>query len=121
MVWIEEVYQLSEKQSLLISGFACFNYLEGGNNNFVLYFSNTLSVQRSKYERDVEIFPSKIKDMFDINTKDLEYETLEFEITEPCDLVISGLGFIAIKNAPAKVSVTVVKGCGVMLREPIIG
>lgn len=116
-----KVYQLSDKQSLLISGFACFNYLEGGNNNFVLYFSNTLPIQRSKYERAVEIFPSKVKDMFDINTKELEYETLEFEVNKPSDVVISGLGFIAIKNAPAKVSVTVVKGCGVMLREPIIG
>ena len=55
------------------------------------------------------------------STPDLEFETFEFNIEKPCDVVISGLGFIAVKNAPAKVSVTVIKGCGVMVRDAIIG
>lgn len=115
-----KVYQLNEAQSLLISGFACFNYLKGEKNNFVTYFSNTLPIQRSKYERALEIFPKNVLEMFKINTLGLEYETIELEITKPSDIVISGLGFIAVKNAPATVSVTVVKGCGVIVREPII-
>ena len=115
------VYQLNEGQSLLIGGFACFNYLEGDKNSFITYFANTLSITRSKYDRAMEIFPAKVYDMFKINTPNLEYETLRFEIDKPSDIVISGLGFIAVKNAPAKVSVTVVKGCGVIVREPIIG
>ena len=116
-----KVYQLEDKQSLLISGFACLNYLEGEKNNFVTYFSNTLPIQRSKYERALEIFPKKIYEMFDVQTKNLEYETIELTITKPSDVVISGLGFIAVKEAPARVSVTVVKGCGVIVRDPIIG
>ena len=115
-----KVYQLNESQSLLISGFACFNYIKGEKNNFVTYFSNTLPIQRSKYERALEIFPKNVYEMFKINTVGLEYETIELEITKPSDVVISGLGFIAVKNAPATVSVTVVKGCGVIVREPII-
>ena len=115
------VYQLNEGQSLLIGGFACFNYLKGEKNNFVTYFANTLTVQRSKYERALEIFPSKIYQMFKINTLDLEFETINLEIDKPCDIVISGLGFIAVKNAPASVSVSVIKGCGVIVRDPIIG
>ena len=115
------VYQLNEGQSLLLGGFACLNYLEGNKNNFITYFANTLAVQRSKYERAVEIFPSKIYEMFKINTKDLEFETIEINLSEPKDIVISGLGFIAVKEAPAKVSVTVIKGCGVIVRDPIIG
>ena len=46
---------------------------------------------------------------------------MEINLTEPKDIVISGLGFIAVKEAPAKVSVTVIKGCGVIVRDPIIG
>ena len=115
------VYQLNEGQSLLIGGFACFNYLKGEKNNFVTYFANTLSIQRSKYERALEIFPSKIYQMFKINTSNLEFETINLEIDKPCDIVISGLGFIAVKNAPASVSVSVIKGCGVIVRDPIIG
>lgn len=115
------VYQLNQLQSLIIGGFACFNYLEGDKNNFVTYFANTLEIKRSKYERAQEIFPSKIYDMFKLNSKDLEFETLEFNLDKPSDVVISGLGFIAVKEAPAKVSVTVIKGCGVIVREPIIG
>lgn len=115
------VYQLNKEQSLLIGGFACFNYLEGERNSFITYFANTLEIKRSKYERAVEIFPKKINEMFKVNTKDLEYETTVFEITKPQDIVISGLGFIAVKNAPAKVSVTTIKGCGVIVRDPIIG
>ena len=116
-----KVYQLNSEQSLLISGFACFNYIKGEKNDFVTYFANTLPIQRSKYERALEIFPSKVEEMFKINTKGLEYETVELNITKPSDVVISGLGFIAVKNAPALISVTVPKGCGVMVREPIIG
>ena len=59
--------------------------------------------------------------MFKINTKNLEYETTVFELDKPQDIVISGLGFIAVKNVPAKVSVTTIKGCGVIVRDPIIG
>ena len=115
------VYQLNEGQSLLIGGFACFNYLKGEKNNFVTYFANTLTIQRSKYERALEIFPSKIYQMFKINTLDLEFEIINIEIDKPSDIVISGLGFIAVKNAPASVSLSVIKGCGVIVRDPIIG
>ena len=115
------VYQLNEGQSLLIGGFACFNYLKGERNNFVTYFANTLPIQRSKYERAVEIFPSKIYQMFKINTLDLEFETIELQIDKPSDIVISGLGFIAVKNVPASISLQVIKGCGVIVRDPIIG
>lgn len=116
-----KVYQLNEEQSLLIGGFACFNFIKGEKNNFVTYFSNNLVIQRSKYQRALEIFPSKVDEMFDVKTKNLEYETVNFDINKPSDIVISGLGFIAVKNVPATISVTVVKGCGVMLRDPIIG
>lgn len=115
------VYQLNEQQSLLIGGFACFNYLEGEKNNFITYFANTLTITRSKYDRASEIFPSKVEEMFKINTLNMEYETTVFDLDKPQDIVISGLGFIAVKNAPAKVSVTTFKGCGVITRDPIIG
>lgn len=115
------VYQLNEGQSLIVGGYACFNYISGGKNSFVTYFANTIDVSRSKYERALEIFPAKVYDMFKINTKNMEFETIYLEIEEPSDVVISGLGFIAVKNAPATVSVQVVKGCGVIVREPIIG
>ena len=59
--------------------------------------------------------------MFKINTKNLEFETVEFNLDKPSDIVISGLGFIAVKEAPAKVCVRVIKGCGVIVRDPIIG
>lgn len=115
------VYQLNPSQSLLVGGFLCFNYLEGEKNSFITYFANTLEVKRSKYERALEIFPTKVNEMFKINTKDLEYETIEITIDKPQDIVVSGLGFIAVKNAPAKISITAVKGCGVIVRDPIIG
>ena len=115
------VYQLNEGQSLLIGGFACFNYLSGERNSFITYFANTIEVSRSKYERALEIFPAQVYNMFKLNTKNMEYETFVLEIDKPSDIVINGLGFIAVKNAPASVSVTVVKGCGVIVRDPIIG
>ena len=65
------VYQLNSGQSLIINGLACFNYLEGSRGNFVTYFANTLNITRSKYERAIEIFPSKVHDMFKLNTKDV--------------------------------------------------
>ena len=115
------VYQLSPHQSLILGGFACLNYIEGEKNNFITYFSNSLSITRSKYERALEIFPSKIYEMFKVNTKNLEFETTILRLDKPSDIVINGLGFIAVKKAPATISVNVIKGCGVVVRDPIIG
>lgn len=115
------VYQLNSGQSLLISGFACINYLDGAKNTFVTYFANGMPVQRSKLERANELFPDKVYELFTIHTENLCYEKHLFEIKKPCDIVVNGLGFVSIKNAPAKIEVVAVKGCSVVIRDAICG
>lgn len=115
------VYQLNSGQSLLISGFACFNYLKGDKNTFVTYFADTLPMQRSKLERANELFPKKASELFNVKTLGLTYERHLFEIKEPSDIVVSGLGFISIKEPYATIEVVVVKGCSVVVRDAICG
>ena len=115
------VYQLNEGQSLLISGFACFNYLKGEKNTFVTYFSDALPMQRSKLERAKVLFPDKVEELFNIKTTNLEYETHLLEIKSLSDIVVSGLGFISVKEVPATIEVVAVKGCSVVIRDAICG
>ena len=115
------VYQLNSSQSLLISGFACFNYLKGDKNTFVTYFADTLPMQRSKLERALVLFPEKVKELFNFKTENLEYERHLFEVKEESDIVVNGLGFISIKSFPATIEVIAVKGCSVVMRDAICG
>lgn len=115
------VYQLNSQQALTIGGFASFHYLAGCKNTIITYFSNQLTIRRNKSAKAIELFPARNQELYDIKTlvKDLDY--YEFELKEKKDLVIAGLGFITIKHAPCKIGIYLIKGTGVMLREPIIG
>ena len=114
------IYQLNNMQSLMIEGFACFNFIEGEKTSFVCYFSNSLEIQRSKLAKANELFFTRAHELFEFKSE-FEYETKELEIVKESEIVIEGLGFILVKGRNLKVSVIVPKGCGVSVREPLIG
>lgn len=114
------VFQLDSKQSLIIGGFARVDYLEGEKNSFVLYAANQIDVHRTKLEKALELFPNNCSNLFKVETTFIDYEEMCFDIVEPTDVVIYGLGFVSIKEK-AKIRVVVPSGLKVVLRNAIFG
>ena len=77
-------YQLRKNQSLIIEDFIRIDYVEGAKNSFTLFISNDLKVKRL---------------LNLINHDDLrDKNKITYEMKYDEDLVVSGLGFIKIKD-----------------------
>src|SRR5699024_4518324 len=56
-------YQLNEKQSLFFGGLARLDFLKGEKQSFVCYFSNRLSIHRTKMEKADELYERHLGDL----------------------------------------------------------
>lgn len=79
------IYQLMPKQALLIGGLARFEYVDGPKNNFAVYASTLVIVQRSKLERAENAFFSLLKHrqihpIDEKYTKKEDFDTVEREL-----------------------------------------
>lgn len=122
-------YQLMAEQTLFISGFVQFDFLEGEKTGFTVYASNQLNIHRTKLENAEELRANHLgeKLLTPPSKNDLAkisgWEVHEFTIKYPkTDIVISGLGWIVVNKikGPIKVRVKVPSGVKVQLRESIV-
>lgn len=122
------VYQLECDQTLFIGGLARFDFLSGANggrNNVTLYFSNNLSIHRTKLENADNLYNTKLYTLltppFSSKENLPKFAMSEFHIrdTQKYDIVISGLGFITLR-APFHVKVYAPVMVGIYLRKAII-
>ncbi|MFC5713466.1 ribosome biogenesis GTPase YqeH [Thalassorhabdus alkalitolerans] len=121
-----KIFQLNEGQTLYAGGMARLDFLQGERNSFVCYFANDLSIHRTKTEKADELYENHLGDMLSPPGKETakEFPPLKRqEITvkeEKTDVVISGLGWINVSEAGAKIAVYVPEGSHVTIREGII-
>ncbi|MFC7393276.1 ribosome biogenesis GTPase YqeH [Scopulibacillus cellulosilyticus] len=120
-----KVFQLNEEQTLFLGGLARFDYLSGGRRSVVCYVSNELYIHRTKHENADQLYRSQYGKLLsppnDPNDECPALERHEFVIKEnDMDIVFSGLGWITVKGAGAKVQAFAPKGVGVMIRPSII-
>ena len=122
------VYQLESEQTLFIGGLARFDLLsgpKGGKSNVVLYFSNKLSIHRTKLENADELYETKLYTLltppFSSKENLPKFAPTEFHMrdTEKYDIVISGLGFISLR-APFHVRINAPVMVGIYIRKAII-
>ncbi|EIT85248.1 GTPase YqeH [Fictibacillus macauensis ZFHKF-1] len=118
------VYQLNEEQSLFLGGLARFDYIKGGRRSFVCHISNDLNIHRTKLERADDLYEKHLGELL---TPPQDREKLpplkryEFMIKEKdTDIVFSGLGWISVKEAGAKVAAYAPEGVAVTLRPSLI-
>jgi hypothetical protein len=97
------VYQLNEKQTLMIDEIIRIDYEEGEKNSFTIYMSNALDIHRSKMDTHIRLKEEK-KHTFNVENK---------------DIVIEGLGWIKIKKK-AKISIYTKYDVKINIREPLI-
>ena len=123
-----QVYQLDPEQTLFIGGLARFDFLSGdkcGKSNVVLYFSNNLSIHRTKLENADRLFEEKrytlLSPPYSPKEELPRFVKTEFHMRETgkYDIVISGLGFISVR-APFHIIVQAPVMVGVYLRKAII-
>lgn len=121
-----KIYQLNEGQTLFFGGLARFDYLTGGRRSFVCYLSNELTIHRTKVEKASELYQNHVGELLSPPRRDQlnEFPELvrhEFTIKEEkTDIVFSGLGWVTVNEAGAKVAAYVPKGVHVMLRKSLI-
>ncbi len=110
-------YQLKEEQSIILNGFACFDFVKGESQTITFYFSNNIELHRTKLEKAPTMFPSRNEELFKVDN--FEIDEFHFKIKEPCELVILGLGFIRVNEG--EYNIKVVKGTKVVKRDGFIG
>lgn len=110
-------YQLDDQQSIIIGGFAAFDYQKGNKQTITFYFNNTLTLHRTKLEKSEEIFTARNEELFKL--PNFELDSYEFKITSPKEIVILGLGFIRVDAGMYRIRV--VKNTKVVIRDGFIG
>ncbi len=120
------VYQINEEQTIFIDGLARFDYLEGnGKQSFVFYTSNDLQLHRTKLENADELYERQIGKLLnppsEYSAKDFpKLKQHQFTIKEPTDVVVSGLGWVAIHDTDTKISMWAPEGVDVFVRKAMI-
>ncbi|KKK33124.1 GTPase [Mesobacillus campisalis] len=121
-----KIYQLNEGQTLFFGGLARFDYLSGGRKSFTCYLSNELNIHRTKLENADELYEKHAGEMLTPPRQeqlDSFPELVRHEFTiknEKTDIVFSGLGWVTLNEAGAKVAAYVPKGVSVMVRKSLI-
>ncbi|PWW26501.1 hypothetical protein DFO73_11072 [Cytobacillus oceanisediminis] len=121
-----KVYQLNEGQTLFFGGLARFDFISGGRSSFVCHFSNEINIHRTKMEKADELYQNHAGEMLTPPRKEQmdtfpELVRHEFTIKEPkTDIVFSGLGWITVNEAGAKVAAYVPKGVHALVRKSLI-
>lgn len=120
-----QTFQIKPGNTIFFGALAQITLLEGEEVSFTCYFSSNVAIHRRKAEGSLEFLNKHGGEILTPPTRDeflsLEYEEKTFEAStnKKEDIVISGLGFVAI-NKKAKVLVKIIKKTDVFKRAAII-
>ncbi|HLR72752.1 MAG TPA: ribosome biogenesis GTPase YqeH [Pseudogracilibacillus sp.] len=116
-------YQLDDNQTLFIGGLARFDFIKGEKQSFVCYFSNRITLHRTKLSNADDLYDRQVGSILTPPNE----ETLEslpplvkqsYRIEQPnTDIVFPGLGWITILKGNITVEVHAPKGVAVSIRQ----
>lgn len=118
------IYQLNPDQTLFIGGLVQVDYVSGPRQGIVVYASNQLNIHRRKFAGADAFYEKHVGELLSPPTaKEMEASpkriTKHYSVDEPCDIAISGLGWIKVPKA-GQVHIHVPKGVDVFKRAPLI-
>ncbi|WP_164668543.1 ribosome biogenesis GTPase YqeH [Virgibacillus doumboii] len=117
------VYQLNNQQTLFFGGLARLDFVKGDRQSFICYFSNDISIHRTKLEKADNLFNEHRGGLLsppDEKTMEIipDLTEREFRITnEKTDIVFPGLGWVTVPNGNITVAAHSPKGVNVTLRK----
>ena len=120
------VYQLNEEQTIFIGGLARFDYIKGsGKQPFVFYKANEIQLHRTKLENADLFYEKHLGEMItppsDFVKEDYpKLKEHQFTIKQPSDVVVSGLGWIAVHEPNTKIAMWAPEGIDVFVRKAMI-
>lgn len=118
------VYQLNEGQTLFFGGLARFDYIKGDRRSFVCHVSNDIKIHRTKLENANDLYERHLGGMLTPPSDPESFPPLkrhEFMIKEgKTDIVLSGLGWITVPEAGAKIAAYAPEGVAVTIRRSLI-
>lgn len=95
-----KTYQLNPEQTLFLGGVARFDFVSGKRAGFSCYFSNDLTLHRTKLANATAFYTRHAGELLQpvpvSDGKQVELVRHEFKPTKPADLVFSGLGWIKV-------------------------
>ena len=98
-----KTFQLSAGQTLFLGPLAAVSYVDGHENSLTVYVSDKITIHRTKYENHESFYDNHFNGLLAPPT--LEVPVLDhsrvktFEVEGGTDVLISGLGFIAIRDS----------------------
>lgn len=118
------IYQLFDKQSLIIGGLCHFDFIEGSKTNFVVYASSQITIERCKLEKVHKTFFSLMKNRQSKPIDDRYYSEEHFENHEfylekgKYEICLVGYCWIIVDvDKKIKVNITLVKDAQVSVRS----
>lgn len=116
-------FQLNNQQSLYFGGLARLDFIKGHKTSLTCYFNKKLKIHRTKLEKADDLYnrhmtlKPEIKALNKIN----DFKSYQFTLPNyKVDIVISGLGFITIKDEKAIIEMKVPDGVGVFIRDALV-
>jgi len=120
------VYQLQEQQTLYIGGLVRLDFIKGEKQSFVCYFSNDLTIHRTKLENADELYRKHAGELLSPPYKEQleDFPPLtahSFKIEKgKVDIVFPGLGWISVQGEGATVAAHSPKGVSVTTRKSFL-
>ncbi|WP_404453100.1 ribosome biogenesis GTPase YqeH [Virgibacillus necropolis] len=120
------VFQLNNQQTLFFGGLGRIDFLKGDKQSFVCYFSNHLSIHRTKLDNADKLYDDHVGELLsppDEVTREKLPELVQstFRIKEEkMDIVFPGLGWVMIPEVNTTVVVHSPKTVAVSIRPSLI-
>ncbi|WP_163970066.1 ribosome biogenesis GTPase YqeH [Oceanobacillus halotolerans] len=120
------VFQLNSDQTLFFGGLARLDFIRGDRQSFVCYFSNDLSIHRTKLEKADSLYEVHKGELLSPpNNETLkhlpELEQHTFKLTDSnVDIVFPGLGWVRILDGDCTVIAHSPKGVSVSVRSSLL-
>lgn len=121
------VYQLNSGQTLFIGGLARLDFIKGEKQSFVCYFSNQISIHRTKLSNADALYENHLGSLLsppDAETLEIlpSFTESTFKITDGrTDIVFPGLGWISVDGIDTTITAHSPKGVSVSIRKSLIG
>lgn len=120
------VYQLNERQTIFIGGIVRVDFVKGSPHSFVFYVDNDLRLHRTKLEKADQLYEKHKGELLSPPSKKTlaqipPFVKHSFTIKKgKTDVVIHGLGWMAVTEPGVSVVIHAPRGVGVSIREAII-
>jgi ribosome biogenesis GTPase YqeH len=121
------IYQLNDQQTLFFGGILRIDYICGDKQSFVCYFSNDINIHRTKFINADSIYADHANELLTppCNACEADFQlnqilNIDIPANTETDIVISGVGWVTVKNTKAQIKINAPKYVKISTRTALI-